>query len=233
MASVAVPVRGIDLYFEECGTGPAVIVAHGALGSVATTSFRPAALADRGFRVVSYDARGHGRSGFSEQPNDYRRNARADDLLGLMDSLGITQASIVGTSMGACTALTVASRAPGRIARMILRAPSPFPPDVGPARISLTCLALAYRYLGVTLTSHLGAVGSPAAGRPRFRAMLASQRQAAVVPAIQGVLSELLYPPGLADITVPALIVGHPGSAFTPSRLRRHSGINCRTHNWS
>jgi 3-oxoadipate enol-lactonase len=206
----------MSVYFEELGGGPTVIVAHGALGSVATASLRAIDLAKHGFRVIAYDARGHGRSGFSENPHDYRRDARADDLLGLMDHLGIAAASIVGTSMGACTALTLARRDPGRITRLVLRSPSPFPGDDRTARRSLTGLALAYQWLGVAATSRLGALGAPAATRQRFHTMLANQRRAAVVPMLRGVLSESLYPPGLADITVPALVLAHPDDAIHP-----------------
>lgn len=212
-------IRGVDLYFEEQGEGPIVIVAHGALGSVATAAagLRPSDLAKHGFRVVSYDARGHGRSGFSADSGDYRREARADELLGLMEVLGIAEASIVGSSMGACTALTVAKREPGRIARLVLRSPSPFPSDIGAARRAMANLALSYRCLGVAATSRLGTLGSPAPARPRLRAVLANQRRAAVVPMLRGVLSEPLYPPDLAAISTPALILAHPDDTLHPA----------------
>jgi len=64
-------VRGVRLYFEEHGSGPCLIVAHGMLGSVATASVVNAArLAERGLRVIAYDARGHGLSEYSERPED-------------------------------------------------------------------------------------------------------------------------------------------------------------------
>ena len=57
-------IDGLDLYSEDHGTGPhTVVLAHGALGSVAfaeTFGLSAAALAARGLRVVAYDARGHG-----------------------------------------------------------------------------------------------------------------------------------------------------------------------------
>ena len=63
-----VRVGGIDLYYEAHGTGPRVVMlAHGALGSIdfaATSGLKASTLAARGLRVIAFDARGHGRSGF-------------------------------------------------------------------------------------------------------------------------------------------------------------------------
>ena len=68
-------VRGIELYHEAHGdrAGPAVVVAHGALGGVAhaeAVGSRAEGLARASFRVIAYDARGHGRSGFTTRPED-------------------------------------------------------------------------------------------------------------------------------------------------------------------
>ncbi len=74
-------VRGIDLHYqieEECESGgertPPVVIAHGALGSIAHSEAftgRASRLAARGFRVVSYDARGHGRTGYTLSREHY------------------------------------------------------------------------------------------------------------------------------------------------------------------
>jgi len=114
-------IRGIDLYFEDCGSGPVLVVAHGALGSVATTpqsGFLPTEIAARGFRVVSHGARSHGRSGYSPQSEDYRRGGRAADLLGLMDALGIPR-----TAPPESLQLRSGSRS-GRLPATILRLPT-------------------------------------------------------------------------------------------------------------
>ncbi len=61
-------VNGIDLHYEEIGEGPHLVVAHGLKGSVATLPLfgeRIDAIAARGVHVIAYDARGHGRSGYT------------------------------------------------------------------------------------------------------------------------------------------------------------------------
>jgi alpha-beta hydrolase superfamily lysophospholipase len=77
----SVRVRGIDIYYEEHGSAsyPCLIMAHGLLGSVAATprfGERADDIAARGLHVVSYDARGHGRSGYTTRREDYRWAAR-------------------------------------------------------------------------------------------------------------------------------------------------------------
>ena len=73
------------------GTGPRVVVlAHGALGSIGfaeTFGLKASALAARGLRVIAYDARGHGRSGFFTCERDYDQHVLAGELLGLLDAL--------------------------------------------------------------------------------------------------------------------------------------------------
>lgn len=73
------------------------------------------ALASR-FRILRYDQRGHG--GSAVPPADCTFDALADDLAGLLDHFGVTAATIVGVSMGGVTALALAARHPGRVARV-------------------------------------------------------------------------------------------------------------------
>ena len=93
-------VGGIDLYYEAHGVGPGVVViAHGALGSVGFADrfgLKAPTLAARGLQVIAYDARGHGRSGFTTAARDYRATALAGELLGLLDALDLRRVSICG-----------------------------------------------------------------------------------------------------------------------------------------
>ncbi len=124
----------LDLYYEDHGTGPStLVIAHGALGSVAFADafgLSAAALAQRGLRVVAYDARGHGRSGFSTDARDYDKHALASELRLLLDVLGLARVSLCGTSMGTTSALLFAHANPERIERLVLRAPAPFGADM-------------------------------------------------------------------------------------------------------
>jgi pimeloyl-ACP methyl ester carboxylesterase len=157
-----VRVREVDLHYKTYGSGSScVVIAHGALGSVAhaeSWGLRAAELAAHGFQVIAYDARGHGRSGYTARPEHYRPAALADDMLGLIDALGLEQVCVYGTSMGASTALMLTLAHPERVIRLVLRAPSPFRVDIEAARARLYPLASMYRWVGASLTPHIVAM---------------------------------------------------------------------------
>lgn len=77
-----------------------------------------------GLRVVRYDARGHGRSPGTTDPDDYTWPALARDLLGLLDEEFPGQrVHGVGQSMGSATLITAAVAEPGRFASLTLGIP--------------------------------------------------------------------------------------------------------------
>jgi pimeloyl-ACP methyl ester carboxylesterase len=215
-------VGALDLYYEDYGTGPSTLVmAHGALGSVAfaeTFGLSAAVLARRGLRVIAYDARGHGRSGFSTVPGDYDKHALAIELRLLLDVLGLARVSLCGTSMGATSALLFAQAHPERVERLVLRSPAPFGADMVPARRMLHGLALSYQVLGTSLTARLASVRPGPGGAVRMRALLQGQRRASIVPALRGFLAEPLDTQGLDTIESPTLILTQPADALHPLR---------------
>jgi 3-oxoadipate enol-lactonase len=102
-------------------TGPQdapVVVLSNSLGS--TTSMWDAqadALADQ-FRVVRYDTRGHGRSPVPQGPYDI--DDLADDVVALLDTLGVDRAHFVGLSLGGMTGMRLAARTPERVDRLVV-----------------------------------------------------------------------------------------------------------------
>jgi pimeloyl-ACP methyl ester carboxylesterase len=113
-----VVMREIDLpdgrlAFVEKGVGPALVLLHG--GGVDHRMWSPQlASLPADHRVIAYDARGHGRSSTPTGP--FRH---ADDVVGLLDQLGIERAVLVGTSMGAATAVDTAVEYPERVAAVL------------------------------------------------------------------------------------------------------------------
>jgi pimeloyl-ACP methyl ester carboxylesterase len=211
-------VRGVRLYYEEHGSGPCVIVAHGLLGSVATaTVVNAARLAGTGLRVIAYDARGHGLSEHSERSEDYSWSSLAEDLHQLMNAVGIQRAAVCGTSMGAGVALTLAMTQPTRVERLILRSPPPFGADLRPALRRMSALASMCRYFGVPLTAWI--VGMLPGNAEQART-IAAQRRAALLPAIRGLLFDGAPIPTerLQAIHIPTLILSHPGDRMHPLR---------------
>jgi 3-oxoadipate enol-lactonase len=120
-------VRGVQLAYDDRGTGPLVLDAHGLTSSRAAV--KQLALSDfaavsSSFRLLSYDARGHGQSTGTEQPADYAWPALAQDMLALADMFSPTAAvSGIGLSMGTGTLLHAVLRAPQRFERLVLTAP--------------------------------------------------------------------------------------------------------------
>lgn len=86
------------LYVKDWGTGRPVILMHGWPLSADSWDDQAIALADAGFRAISYDRRGFGRS---EQPWDgYDYDTLSDDLAAVIEHTGATDTAIVGFSMG-------------------------------------------------------------------------------------------------------------------------------------
>lgn len=223
-----VRVGDTTLHVERFGTsGPVVVMAHGLMGSVALSARfgeRFEALAARGLQVVAYDARGHGRSEGSRSPEDYRWARHAQDLAGLVATLGVAPASLCGGSMGAGSALLVALAHPERVDRLVLRAPPPFGAALRVARRTFLPLAFLYALLGSEATAAFVTM-LPAARRlqratPRndLRSFFAAQRRETVVPAIRGLLRERDPIPVVrfGEIRRPTLVLGHRGDAVHP-----------------
>jgi 3-oxoadipate enol-lactonase len=119
-----VTVRGAELSFSDTGAGPAVFYGHGLSSSRAQDA--ASGMLDwkrisSGHRVVRWDARGHGESdGGSGEPETYRWDNLARDLLALADALGVDRFTAGGVSMGAATALHAAVAAPDRVEALVL-----------------------------------------------------------------------------------------------------------------
>ena len=91
--------NGINLHVEDTGgDGRAVVLIHGWPLSGASWGEQVPALTEAGYRVVTYDRRGFGRS---DKPDDgYDYDTFAADLAGLLESLDLRDVSLVGFSMG-------------------------------------------------------------------------------------------------------------------------------------
>jgi non-heme chloroperoxidase len=86
------------LYVKDWGRGRPVILLHGWPLSSDSWDDQAMALADAGFRAISYDRRGFGRS--SQPWTGYDYDTLADDLAAVMEQTGAKDATVVGFSMG-------------------------------------------------------------------------------------------------------------------------------------
>ncbi len=95
-------VNGIDLYYEKFGSGPAVVFAHGVGGNHASW-WQQVPFFSRHYTCITFDHRAFGLS--RDVPEGPGRRAFADDLLGLVDHLGIDRFALVAQSMAGRTAV--------------------------------------------------------------------------------------------------------------------------------
>ena len=107
-------VGGSKIYYEECGSGPAVVLLHDGLLSSSTWDGEWSALCSK-FHVVRYDRRGYGRSDAPTKPF-----LQATDLQALMVHLKIEHATIVGCSSGGGHAIDFTLAHPEMVERLIL-----------------------------------------------------------------------------------------------------------------
>jgi pimeloyl-ACP methyl ester carboxylesterase len=181
-----------------------VILVHGLL--LSQEMHRPLAedLAARGNRMITVDLLGHGAS---DRPRDmwrYSMSIFGEQVIALMDHLGIEQAVVMGTSLGANTALEIASRAPERLRGMVIEMPVL---DNG-----LLSSALTFTPLLVALTF----------GEPLMKLLAQGTRAVPrrLLPHYGNVLLDLVrQEPGPSGAVIQGLFFGR----IAPHRTERHT----------
>src|SRR6201996_3161640 len=106
--------NGISLHVTEQGEGPAVLFCHGFPDTSYTWRSQMAAAAAAGYRAIAPDMRGYGRSSAPTDLNLYTPLHTVGDLVGLLDTLDIPSAVIVGHDWGATHAWNAALMRPDR-----------------------------------------------------------------------------------------------------------------------
>jgi pimeloyl-ACP methyl ester carboxylesterase len=131
--------NGIALHVAELGTGPLVLLLHGFPQFWWAWHQQLVDLADAGYRAVAVDLRGYGAS--DKPPRGYDSATLAADMAALVNSLGESDAMVVGTDLGGALAWTMAASHP-RVVRslVVLAAAHPLRmrhalrPGAGPAQ---------------------------------------------------------------------------------------------------
>ena len=112
-----VRVNGIDVYLEEMGQGPPLLLLHRFGGCGAMWEPHLTRLAEHR-RLIIADLPGHGRSTSGDRPFSHAHAAR--DMLALLDELEIERVEAMGISSGGMTLLHMATQQPERISAMVL-----------------------------------------------------------------------------------------------------------------
>ncbi|WP_246042191.1 alpha/beta fold hydrolase [Cohnella pontilimi] len=108
--------NGIELHYEEEGAGFPLVMLHGLMGSGAT--FKNEVNQSKShYRVITLDSRGHGKS---KKPSQYTWKDHIQDVIALLDVLGIESCYLLGVLMGGYIAQGVAIAIPQRIKKLSL-----------------------------------------------------------------------------------------------------------------
>jgi pimeloyl-ACP methyl ester carboxylesterase len=105
------------LYYEDAGAGMPTVFMHPAAGSSASWEYQLPAFIGAGYRCVTFDARGFGKS----EPSDSGQMGHAsDDALALVDALALDRFALVAAAYGGFGGLDFALRFPERLLAFVL-----------------------------------------------------------------------------------------------------------------
>jgi 3-oxoadipate enol-lactonase len=111
----------VTLRGEMLGEGPPVVLLHGLSATRRNVVQGSRALVKRGYRLISYDARGHGASDAAPR---YEYDDLVGDLVAVLDELDLERAALVGSSMGAATAMAYTLEHPDRVPALVQITPA-------------------------------------------------------------------------------------------------------------
>jgi pimeloyl-ACP methyl ester carboxylesterase len=118
--------NGLRFHYQQTGSGPDVVLIHAVTANLAVWTFSglPEAIAHNGFRVTTYDLRGHGVS--ERPPSGYTSADMATDFASLHQALGLSPSVVVGHSFGGVIATHTAVLFP-ELVRVVILSDSFFP----------------------------------------------------------------------------------------------------------
>jgi pimeloyl-ACP methyl ester carboxylesterase len=114
-----VNINGVKLHYEIAGQGQPVVFLHGLIGSTNDWVSQKEFLSVK-YKVVAIDLRGHGKSEVPKTQSEYSIPIFVEDVLGIIDLLGIKKCCLVGHSIGGFIALQFALLHQDRLASLVL-----------------------------------------------------------------------------------------------------------------
>jgi pimeloyl-ACP methyl ester carboxylesterase len=125
--------RGVRIYYEVAGQGPPLILAHAFRRNL--NRWRETGVADalkNDYRLILFDARGHGKSDRPHEPAAYGLNM-VEDVISVIDDLHISWTNYFGYSMGAGVGFKAAVIHPDRFSSFVLGGFDPYPAKTPPS----------------------------------------------------------------------------------------------------
>jgi pimeloyl-ACP methyl ester carboxylesterase len=212
--------RGRRIDYDDHGSGPrALVLTHGLLMDRRMYTKLAPTIAGRGHRVITVDMLGHGSSAQPYAMTDYSMPQFGRDVLALLDHLGLDEAVVGGTSLGANVALEAAVAAPARVRALVLEMPV--------LENALLAAAVAFVPLAIALKSSqrlMGALAAVSRRIPRSHYVVdilidfVRRDPAASLAVLDGVLFGRVAPPieERHALTQPTLVIGHPSDPIHP-----------------
>jgi pimeloyl-ACP methyl ester carboxylesterase len=220
--------NGAELYYQSTGSGPeTVVLSHGLLWSGDMFREQVRHLSP-GYRVVTYDHRGQGRSEVTA--GGYDMDTLAEDAAALVEALGIAPCHFGGLSMGGFVAMRLAARRPELLRSCILMETSadPEPPENVPRYRMLNRVvrllgarAVAGRVMPIMFGRSFLADPARAELRAEWLGRLRSLRRS-IHRSVTGVIERRAVLEELGRISAPTLILaGEEDVATPPPRSER------------
>lgn len=122
--SLAVSGASLTLRGEDVGEGPPIVLLHGLTATRRNVVQGSKHLLRRGYRLIGYDARGHGESDPAPHHGEYEYADLVRDLAAVLARLDLDRPVLAGSSMGAATAMTWALDHPGQVSALVQITPA-------------------------------------------------------------------------------------------------------------
>jgi pimeloyl-ACP methyl ester carboxylesterase len=211
---------GRRIAYREYGAGPrAIVLTHGLLMDGRMYSGLGPALAALGHRVIAVDMLGHGASDHPHDMTAHSMSQYGADVIKLLDHLGIAQAVIGGTSLGANVSLEAAVHAPERVRALVLEMPV-LEHGITAAAAAFVPLALALR----TTQPIMRGLAALTRLIPRSHWLVdvaidfVRRDPASSLAVLDGLTFGRIAPPvhERRRLRHPALVIGHPSDPIHP-----------------
>lgn len=202
------------LAYEVYGSGDRVLVwLHPLLFDASLSRDLARALAARGNRVVLLDLLGHGRSDKPRHAGAHRMDLYAQQVLRLLDELGVDKAVLGGVSLGTNVSLIAAAQAPGRVRGLVLEMPV-LESAVPAAALAFVPLLLWVHYARAAMRLVSSVVSRlPLSGFGPLDSVIGAARSDPdeIAAVLHGVLVGPIAPTSeqRRSIAAPALVLGH------------------------
>lgn len=186
--------RDLEMSFTDCGGGRPIVLLHGL--ALEKNIWNPVIEAfSNQARFIAPDLRGHGSTSLGQA--DATLSQIADDLLAMLDALGLDKVCLVGHSMGGYIALNFAARYPQRLASLVLvtsnvRADAP---DKRKRR-----LEDAQRVLNGGIPAFAATMASRLTKDPRLVSQLRIQMESICAPGLSNILVAIANRPDRQEL---------------------------------